>query len=122
MKQFARRIQRCVLPAAAVLLAGAGLAQNAGQERPSSPPPSQQRSDSPKSVTGCLTKAGGANQYAVADSKSGEKVTFTGPETLDKYVKQTVKINGRIVTTQNGEKAFQPESLQQVAATCEGTQ
>lgn len=122
MKQFVRRIHWCVLPAAVAMFAGLGLAQNAGQEKPSPPPAQEQRSDTPKSVTGCLSKGTGTNQYVVADQKSGEKITFNGPETLDKYVKQTVKVNGRVTTGQNGEKAFQPESLQQVATTCGGSQ
>jgi hypothetical protein len=99
-----------------VLSAGA-YAQDSGQTAP--PAQGKQDSDSSKaSVTGCLTKGTGANEYQVTDDKSGEKVPFTGPAQLDKYVNQTVKLTGAMAT-QGSDKVFKPQAISQVSPSCE---
>lgn len=105
----------------AVLLAVLALGSIAYAQDPSQTPPStpQKQSDTPKvSVTGCLTKGSGTGEYLITDQKSGEKVPFSGPVQLDKYVNQTVRLTGTIAA-QGGEKAFKPESINQVSPTCE---
>src|SRR4051794_14522576 len=91
-------------------------AQDPGQTTPPSQP---KQSDAPKvSVTGCLTKGGGTGEYLITEQKSGEKVPFNGPVQLDKFVNQTVKLTGTIAA-QGGDKAFKPESINQISPTCE---
>lgn len=99
--------------AACLTLGGIGYAQEQGQ----TPPPSQQRqSDASKvSVTGCLAKGNVANAYTITDQKSGQVVPFNGPEKLDQYVNQTVTLTG----TMGSDKTFKPETIKQVATTCE---
>ena len=103
-----------------VLLAGLALGSVAyGQDPAQTPPSSQKPSDAPKvSVTGCLIKGTEASQYMIADQKTGEKVPFAGPPQLDKYLNQTVKLTGTMVA-QGQDKVFKPESINQVAATCD---
>ena len=109
------------LLSSAVLLAFLALGSIAYAQDPSqtTPPPQPKQSDTPKvTVTGCLTKGAGATDYLITDQKSGEKVPFTGPAQLDKYVNQTVKLTGT-VGAQGGDKAFKPESINQISPTCE---
>ena len=103
-----------------VLLAGLALGSLAyGQDPAQTTPPPQKQSNAPKvSVTGCLMKGTEAAQYVITDQKTGEKVPFSGPSQLDKYVNQTVKVTGTMVA-QGQEKIFKPESINQVADTCQ---
>jgi hypothetical protein len=106
----------------AVLLASMALGTLAHAQNPAQTTPPQIPSDAPKvSVTGCLTKGAAANDYLVTDTKSGAKVPFAGPAQLDKYVNQTVRLTGTMAG-QGEEKIFKPESINQVAATCEKAQ
>ena len=103
-----------------VLLTGLALGSVAYGQDPAQPtPPAQKPTDAPKViVTGCLMKGTEAAQYMITDQKTGEKVPFSGPSQLDNYLNQTVKLTGTVVA-QGQEKVFKPESLNQVAATCE---
>jgi hypothetical protein len=88
-----------------------------GQDSQATPP--QNPNDSAKTtVTGCLTKGATAGQYIMVDQKTGEKTPITGPEQLDKYLNQTVALTGTMAS-QGQDKVFKPESISQVAATCE---
>jgi len=102
-----------------VLIAvGSAFAQTPTQQ----PAPSQQqRDDQGVTVTGCLTKGSAANQYVIADSKSGEKFTFEGPDKLDTYVNQTVQLTGKMMD-RGGEKSFQPQAVKSISASCEKNQ
>ena len=111
---------------ACLALGSVAYAQGAGQGTPpSQQPPAQQReqpSDTPKvSVTGCLTKGSGTNDYLITDQKSGEKVPFNGPAQLDKYVNQTVKLTGTMAS-QGSDKVFKPETINQISPSCEKSQ
>jgi len=86
-----------------------------GQDPPQGTPPQKSSDASKVTVTGCLTKGTSANEYVITDQKSGEKVPFAGPAQLEKYVNQTVKLTG----TMAAQGQFKPESINQVAATCE---
>jgi len=100
--------------AGGLTLSAAAFAQTPGQGTPS---PGKQENDTPKvSVTGCLTKGGGANEYSVTDEK-GEKVPFGGPAQLDKYVNQTVMLTGTMAT-QGSNKVYKPEAIKQVSPSC----
>ena len=68
-------------------------------------------------VTGCLTKGSGTNEYQVSDSKTGEKIPFTAPAQLDKYVNQTVKLTGTMAS-QGSDKVFKPQAIDQVSPSC----
>jgi hypothetical protein len=72
-------------------------------------------------VTGCLTKGASAGQYTITDQKTGEKTPIAGPDQLDKYVNQTVRLTGTM-DSQGQEKIFKPDSISQVSATCEKSQ
>ena len=61
-----------------------------GQTPEQSTPPQKSGDASKVTVTGCLTKGEGANDYSITDQKTGQKVPFTGPSQIDKYVNQTV--------------------------------
>ena len=90
-------------------------AQDPGQ---STPPSQGKESDMSKvTVTGCLTKGSGTNEYQVSDSKTGEKIPFTGPAQLDKYVNQTVKLTGTMAS-QGSDKVFKPQAIDQVSPSC----
>ena len=105
-----------------VLLTGLVLGNIAYGQSPSQDPPPQKQSDTPKvSVTGCLTKGAAAGQYTITDQKTGEKTPIAGPDQLDKYLNQTVKLTGTIAS-QGQEKVFKPDSISQVSATCEKSQ
>ena len=103
-----------------VLLTGLALGNIAYGQDPSQSPPPQKQSDAQKvSVTGCLAKGAAAGEYTITDQKTGEKVPFAASaEQLDKYLNQTVKLTGT-VSGQGQGKIFRPESIDQVAATCE---
>src|SRR6058998_3098061 len=111
------------LLSSAMLLAFLALGSIAYAQDPSQgTPPQPKQSDAPKvSVTGCLTKGSGAADYLITDQKSGEKVPFTGPVQLDKYLNQTVKLTGT-VAPQGGDKPFKPETINQISPTCEKVQ
>jgi hypothetical protein len=82
----------------------------------------QKPTDAPKvSVTGCLMKGNTATEFVITESKSGTKVPFAGPAQLEKYVNQTVTLTGTMAS-QGQDKVFKPESISQVAATCEKAQ
>jgi len=87
------------------------------------PPPQQnEEGDAQKvTLTGCLDKSNAANEYQITDQKSGEKVPFGGPAKLDKYVNQTVKLSGKVVS-QGSDKVFKPETISQVSPSCEKSQ
>jgi hypothetical protein len=72
-------------------------------------------------LKGCLTKGSQAQEYVVADEKSGEKLAFAGSSKLDSYVNQTVEISGKVVD-RGGDKAFQPQSIKSIASSCNATQ
>ena len=115
MKHFS-----CMLVLLGLALGSIAYGQNPPQAAPPQTPsqasPSQSPSDSGKTtVTGCLTKGSAAGQYTITDAKTGDKTQFAGPEQLDKYLNQTVSLTG----TQGQDKAFKPESINQVSASCE---
>ena len=105
-----------LLPSAVLVtcLALGGLAY--GQSSDQTPP---QKSGDPSkvTVTGCLTKGAGSNDYTITDQKTGAKVPFAGPAQIDKYLNQTVRLTGTIQ-----DNVFKPEAINQVAATCEKSQ
>jgi hypothetical protein len=113
-----------------VLLTGLALGslaygQDPAQTTPPAPQqqPQQQQQQPPTdtgkvSVTGCLMKGTDSAQYTITDQKTGEKVPFSGPAQLEKYLNQTVKVTGTLVA-QGQEKIFKPESINQIANTCE---
>jgi hypothetical protein len=98
---------------------GSAVYAQQGQDKPAQrQAPEQGESQAQKvSYTGCLTKGAGAGQYAIVDQKSGERVSFDAPTKIEKYMNQTVRVTGRASTS--GERAFEPESLQPVAPSCE---
>ncbi|PYT11066.1 MAG: hypothetical protein DMG59_27390 [Acidobacteria bacterium] len=85
------------------------------------PPPTQEQRNDAVTLVGCLTKAAAEHEYVITDTKSGEKVTFPGPDKLDTYVNHTVQLTGKMMN-RSGEKAFQPETVKMVSASCEGPQ
>jgi hypothetical protein len=98
-------------------LALGGLAY--GQSPAQRTPPPEKSNDTPKvTFTGCLAKGSAASEYTITDQKTGEKIPFTAPAQIEKYVNQTVKLTGTMVT-KGQEKAFQPESINPVSATCQ---
>ena len=102
-----------------VLLTGLALANIAYGQSPSQDPPPQKQSDASKvSVTGCLTKGAAAGLYTITDQKTGEKTSIAGPDQLDKYLNQTVKLTGT-VSGQGPDKVLKPEAVDQVAASCD---
>jgi hypothetical protein len=102
-----------------LLLTGLALGSVAYGQDPSQAAPPQGPSDAGKmTVTGCLTKGATAGQYTITDQKTGEKTPIAGPDQLDKYLNQTVKLTGTIAS-QGQEKVFKPDSISQVSATCE---
>ena len=88
------------------------------QSQPAPPQQKQQQADAPKvSITGCLTKGTSDGAYLIADQTSGEKVPFTGPSQLDRFVNQTVKLTGTMSGEGTG-KTFRPEAIAQVSPSC----
>jgi hypothetical protein len=111
-----------------VLCLCVGLAASACAQDPQQPPPrtpqQQQQPQSPAqkvTVTGCLAKGSDGSQYVVTDQKSNEKLSFSGSPQLDKYLNQTVKLTGSVMTRDSGEKIFQPESIATVAPSCDSS-
>jgi len=102
-----------------VLSLGLALGTLAYGQNPAQGTPAPEKSnDTPKvTFTGCLAKGSAANEYTITDQKTGEKIQFTGPAQVEKFVNQTVKLTGTMVT-KGQEKAFQPETINQVAETC----
>ena len=85
------------------------------------PPPQDQQDTQSTTVTGCLTKGTNTGEYAIKDSKTGQTLTFAGPDRLDSYVNHTVQLTGKMMASGN-EKSFQPQSIKTVSNTCEGAQ
>jgi hypothetical protein len=85
-------------------------------------PPSQQSEQSddsrPMTLIGCLAKGSTADQFVITDKKSGQKITFGGPNQLDKFLNQTVQLSGT-VTSRAGAQSFRPESIKPVSPSCE---
>ena len=101
-----------------LFLGAAAYAQNPPQQTP--PPPDQQDTQA-TTVTGCLVKGANTGEYMITNSKTGEKLTFAGPDRLDSYVNHTVQLTGKMMMSGN-EKSFQPQSIKTVSDTCEGAQ
>lgn len=103
-------------------------AQVPGQQRT---PPSQQAEPgdppgdpgggTPLTITGCLMKGTASNEYALTDSKSGEKYSFAAPDQLQRYVNQTVQLTGSVMT-RGGDRTFRPESVKSISPSCERSQ
>jgi hypothetical protein len=123
MKQLSRSALFLVFLGAGIM----GFAQVPGQRRPPSqqpgdPPaaagdPAGQAAGDPLTVTGCLMKGASSGDYAITDSKSGEKFSFAAPDKLQQYLNQTVQLTGT-VTNAGGAKAFRPESVRSVSPSC----
>lgn len=88
----------------------------AQQTDPADPPAPQ--AGEPLTLTGCLMKGVSANEYAITDSRSGEKYSFGAPDQLQRYLNQTVQLTGT-VTTKGGEKSFRPESVKSLSPSCQ---
>ena len=81
-----------------MFLGAAAYAQNPPQQTP----PSQDQQDTQSTtVTGCLTKGANTGEYMISDSKTGEKLTFAGPDRLDSYVNHTVQLTGKMMMSGN---------------------
>ena|SRR5690348_15092342 len=101
--------------------------QNPGQTPEERQPPSQSQPQAhapsapgeaqPTTVVGCLTKGNGDHEYVVT-GKSGDKTSFSASEKIEAYLNQTVQLNGQ-QTSRGGEKAFVPQTVKQVSASCE---
>ncbi len=103
-----------VLLTLSLFLSAVAFAQNPPQQHP---PTSPDQDSQAVTVTGCLTKGQTAGEYTITDSKSGEKMSFPGPDRLDSYVNHTVQLTGKMMD-RGGEKAFQPQSIRTVSDTC----
>jgi hypothetical protein len=110
----------------ATVFIGLGLTAFAQNPNQRTPPPSQQQqpteqndpaAGAPMTVTGCLVKGASAAEYSITDKQSGEKLSFSAPDTLQRYVNQTVQLNGTVMN-KGGEKAFRPETVKSVSSTC----
>ena len=115
------------LPLVFSVVLGFGVTLQAQQPPPNTPAPQQKgqgqadRDPAPAqkvSITGCLAKASQDGQYTLTDAQSQQKVTFPAPPQLEKYVNQKVTLTGSMMTRDNGEKVFQPESVATVATSC----
>jgi hypothetical protein len=87
--------------------------------------PNQQREQNQHqkvSLTGCLVKGAEANEYVITDQTSREKVTFNGPAEFYRFVNLTVRVTGHIVTRDNEDRVFQPETLAPLSSSCESAQ
>ena len=97
-----------------VFLSAAAFAQNPP------PQPQDQQDTQGTTITGCLTKGQNTGEYVITDSKTGEKMTFAGPDRLDTYVNHTVQLTGKLVNSGASEKTFQPQSIKTISNACEG--
>ncbi len=110
----------------AALILSFGALSYAQDNPPAQQPPGQrerqrtQEEGTTATIRGCLTKGSQAQEYVVADERSGQKVSFAGSDKLDSFVNQTVELTGQIVE-RDGEKAFQPQAIKSVASTCKTT-
>jgi hypothetical protein len=101
-----------------ILLTGLALGSLSYGQDPAQTTPPQRPSDAPKvSVTGCLSKGATPSEYVITDQKTGEKVPFSAPVELDKYLNQAVRLTGTMAG-QGQDKVFKPETITQVATTC----
>lgn len=101
---------------AVLALSATAYARDQNQSAP--PQEKRQPADAPKkTVTGCLTKGMNEGSYVIADQESGEKLTFSGPAQLDRFVNQTVKLTGT-VSGEGTDKVFNPETVAQVSPSC----
>ncbi|MGH9632548.1 MAG: hypothetical protein ACRD7E_29940 [Bryobacteraceae bacterium] len=117
-------MRRNLISALACMVLGVGTASYAQQEgpagqqqRPSEQQRQRQDEGTPISLKGCLTKGSQAQEYVLADEKSGQNVTFSASSKLDTYVNQTVELTGQIVE-QGGQEAFQPQSIKPISSSC----
>ena len=103
----------------AVLGLSAAYAQDPNQSsQPQQKQQQQPQSDPQKtSFTGCLTKGSTTGSYILTEQTSGQKVSFNGPEQLDRFVNQTVKLTGT-VSGDGADKQFNPETIAQVSPSC----
>lgn len=106
-----------------------GFAQNPSRRPPAQPQdptaadpasPGSQAAD-PLTITGCLMKGSASGEYALTDSKSGEKYSFAAPDKLQEYLNQTVQLTGT-VSTRGGAKDFRPQSVKTVSSSCTSSQ
>ena len=98
-------------------------AQVPNQRTPAQQQPSAQQAEpGGESVTfvGCLAKGDTADQYVITENKSGRKVSFGGPNQLEKYLNQTVQLTGTLMNA-GGQQSFQPASLKPVSPSCEAS-
>jgi hypothetical protein len=111
-------------------MAIAAFAQNPNQRTPRTPQsepnaqqsePNEQAGGQQVTITGCLMKGDTPDQYAITDSKSGEKVSFAAPDQLQKFLNQTVQLTGAVMN-RGGQKAFQPQSVKSISPSCETKQ
>jgi uncharacterized protein YdeI (BOF family) len=91
--------------------------QPPSQSQPQAQAPGQPGDAQPTTVVGCLTKGSADHEYVITD-KSGEKINFSASEKIEAYLNQTVQLNGQ-QTSRGGEKAFVPQTVKQVSASCE---
>jgi hypothetical protein len=91
------------------------LAQSPGQ-----PPQQNQQGQEPTTLVGCLTKGGAEHQYVITEDKTSKKVAFSASERIEPFVNQIVELTGQ-TTSQEGQKAFVPQSVKTVASTCTNT-
>lgn len=100
-----------------------------GQQRPATPgapptpeaqapAPGAQTPADTMTLTGCLSKGTEPNQYQITDQSSRQTVAFPGPNQLAQYVNQTVKLTGKMVDNGQGQKTFQPNSINPVSSSC----
>jgi hypothetical protein len=96
-------------------------AQAPGQET-TPPRQSEHNQDQKVRLTGCLTKGAEANQYVITDQISRDKVTFEAPAQFDRFVNTIVRVTGHIVTRNNQERVFQPQTLAPLSSSCDSAQ
>ena len=121
-----KKLSRSAMFTAFLGLGIAAFAQNPGartppSQQPNASDPAPQAGGEAMTVTGCLMKGTGPGEYAITDSKSGEKIAFAAPDQLQKYLNQTVQLTGTVMS-RNGDKAFRPESVKAVSPSCQSGQ
>ncbi len=85
------------------------------------PPDPAPEAGSPMTLTGCLMKGLSSNEYSITDTRSGQKFSFAAPDQLQRYLNQTVQLNGTVMT-RGGDKIFRPESVKSLSPSCERSQ